>query len=220
MSDEELTRLDAILASINPDDSMLLEEVDGFFAALICCPDRVPPGEYLPVLLGDDSERVRSLETVAEAEDLMGLLTRHWNSVAGQLYEGEGFTPVLTYDESGQARGNAWAIGFVRGMSLRPEAWEAVDEDDELAESLDPLMRLVEEVGPPEGPAGDVIPEVERESVIAAMLEGVLDVYDYFRDQREAALRPAPIRTGPRPGRNDPCSCGSGRKYKNCCGAN
>jgi SEC-C motif-containing protein len=27
------------------------------------------------------------------------------------------------------------------------------------------------------------------------------------------------IRTGPKIGRNDPCPCGSGRKYKHCCGA-
>jgi len=34
------------------------------------------------------------------------------------------------------------------------------------------------------------------------------------------AERMLPIRkTGPTPGRNDPCSCGSGKKYKNCCGA-
>jgi preprotein translocase subunit SecA len=30
---------------------------------------------------------------------------------------------------------------------------------------------------------------------------------------------PAPIRSGPKVGRNDPCTCGSGKKYKNCCGA-
>lgn len=29
----------------------------------------------------------------------------------------------------------------------------------------------------------------------------------------------APIRSGPKVGRNDPCTCGSGKKYKNCCGA-
>lgn len=32
-------------------------------------------------------------------------------------------------------------------------------------------------------------------------------------------IAPAPIRTGPKIGRNDPCTCGSGKKYKNCCGA-
>jgi preprotein translocase subunit SecA len=38
---------------------------------------------------------------------------------------------------------------------------------------------------------------------------------------RGAALdiTPAPIRSGPKVGRNDPCTCGSGKKYKNCCGA-
>jgi len=28
------------------------------------------------------------------------------------------------------------------------------------------------------------------------------------------------VRTGPKIGRNDPCPCGSGKKYKNCCGRN
>ncbi len=32
-------------------------------------------------------------------------------------------------------------------------------------------------------------------------------------------IQPAPLRTGPKVGRNDPCPCGSGKKYKNCCGA-
>jgi preprotein translocase subunit SecA len=31
-------------------------------------------------------------------------------------------------------------------------------------------------------------------------------------------IAPAPIRSGPKVGRNDPCTCGSGKKYKNCCG--
>jgi len=33
------------------------------------------------------------------------------------------------------------------------------------------------------------------------------------------AIAPAPLRAGPKVGRNDPCTCGSGKKYKNCCGA-
>jgi len=32
-------------------------------------------------------------------------------------------------------------------------------------------------------------------------------------------IAPAPLRAGPKVGRNDPCTCGSGKKYKNCCGA-
>jgi preprotein translocase subunit SecA len=38
-------------------------------------------------------------------------------------------------------------------------------------------------------------------------------------DATEELSRPqAPVRTGPKVGRNDPCPCGSGKKYKQCCG--
>ncbi len=36
------------------------------------------------------------------------------------------------------------------------------------------------------------------------------------RDEADGAPRTAPVRTGPRVGRNDPCPCGSGKKYKKC----
>jgi preprotein translocase subunit SecA len=29
-----------------------------------------------------------------------------------------------------------------------------------------------------------------------------------------------PVKAADKVGRNDPCPCGSGRKYKHCCGAN
>ena len=34
----------------------------------------------------------------------------------------------------------------------------------------------------------------------------------------KAKAKPSPVRTGPKVGRNDPCPCGSGKKYKQCCG--
>lgn len=53
------------------------------------------------------------------------------------------------------------------------------------------------------------------------------DTYPGESAQRQAAQnvnRPAapkqPAKAGPKIGRNDPCPCGSGKKYKNCCGRN
>jgi preprotein translocase subunit SecA len=34
----------------------------------------------------------------------------------------------------------------------------------------------------------------------------------------EAVAKARPVRTGPKVGRNEPCPCGSGKKFKNCCG--
>jgi uncharacterized protein len=255
LGDDEIARLDELLAAADPDDSMVVEELDGFLAALACCPEPVPQHEWLAPVLGSGAAAVgapaangstQPADAAARAE-LLKLIERHRTSVIGMLYDGEGLTPVLSFDEDGVARGYAWAIGFVRGMALRPDAWAALDADEELAEALDPVMRLVAEaesrpdddadreaaadddvaVGVDDDADEDAddawepIADSEREEVLHAMFDGVQDVFDFFREARERNLAPAaPIRRDPgKVGRNDPCSCGSGRKFKACCGA-
>ena len=44
------------------------------------------------------------------------------------------------------------------------------------------------------------------------------DVVSEAANAAEAAAKAKPVRTGPKVGRNDPCPCGSGKKYKQCCG--
>jgi len=41
---------------------------------------------------------------------------------------------------------------------------------------------------------------------------------DIVSEAAAAAERAKPLRAGPKVGRNDPCPCGSGKKYKHCCG--
>ncbi len=43
---------------------------------------------------------------------------------------------------------------------------------------------------------------------------------DVVTEATEALSKAKPVRTGPKVGRNDPCPCGSGKKYKQCCGKN
>jgi preprotein translocase subunit SecA len=42
---------------------------------------------------------------------------------------------------------------------------------------------------------------------------------DAAETEKPADIAVAPVRAGPKVGRNDPCPCGSGKKYKACCGA-
>jgi uncharacterized protein YecA (UPF0149 family) len=45
----------------------------------------------------------------------------------------------------------------------------------------------------------------------------VQNAFDYWFEHR----KPDTVRReAPKVGRNDPCSCGSGKKYKACCGNN
>lgn len=45
------------------------------------------------------------------------------------------------------------------------------------------------------------------------------DVHQYFLNQRMQALSAKSVtaRTGPKAGRNEPCPCGNGKKFKQCC---
>ena len=62
----------------------------------------------------------------------------------------------------------------------------------------------------------------KREEVIVHMAAGLLGAYQYFRAHRQAyagtTFTPEPRRNAPKVGRNDPCTYGSGKKYKKCCG--
>jgi uncharacterized protein len=73
----------------------------------------------------------------------------------------------------------------------------------------------------PETRTKPISPE-QRNDVIAHMAAGLLGAYQYFRSQREAyagtGFRREPRGNTAKVGRNDLCPCGSGKKYKRCCG--
>jgi uncharacterized protein len=67
LCEANLLKLAEFLQQRHEQGGMDIEEVDGFFTALHCCPELVPPSEYLPVLLGDEDEAIfDSLETASE----------------------------------------------------------------------------------------------------------------------------------------------------------
>ena len=240
LSDPEIARLDALLGEIDPEQSMAVEEFDGFCAALACCPEPIPREEWLPLVLGESDRALTALKGLGADAALIKLIDRHRESVVVDLSSGEGFAPVLSQDEEGKTWGHAWAIGFARGMALRSEAWDDLETDEEVADALDPLMRLVNEAQGQQTAAFDNEPaestqageteedledwppiaEDERPTVIHDMLDGVQDVFAFFAPARRKALAPRPVRRDARvqAGRNDPCPCGSGKKYKHCHG--
>ena len=95
---------------------MNVEELDGFFAALIAGPETVMPSEYNRELFGGVTPEFSTLE---ETKEILGLLMRHWNTIAGTLLKGEVYVPLLLQDNDGVAHGNDWARGFMRGMHMR-----------------------------------------------------------------------------------------------------
>jgi len=82
LTDAEFTELDGFLAQVDGGKIPNTEALDGFFAALACCPDLIMPSEYMPVIQRGGTEGGDLVfESSEEAQRFMMLVSLHWNYV-------------------------------------------------------------------------------------------------------------------------------------------
>jgi len=221
LTETELDRLEEFLQRSKGENSMNIEELDGFFAALIAGPEVVLPSEYLPEVFGGEMSETCQFAGIDEANDILGLLMRHWNTIAARLYKDDVYLPILLEDEDLICWGNDWARGFMRGVDMRRGGWAELLNDEEQCGWLVPVLILYHEHDEdPEMRPGPIDQE-KREAIIVQMAAGLVKAYQYFRARRQevsSADSVEPRRSASKVGRNDPCPCGSGKKYKRCCG--
>jgi uncharacterized protein len=221
LTDAELDRLGDFLKSCKGGRAMNVEALDGFFAALIAGPETVMPSEYYREVFGGEMSDACEFGSLGEANEILRLLMRHSNTIAGALFKGEVHVPLLLEDENGVFHGNDWAHGFMRGMNMRHDGWAGLMDDEEHGGCLVPMMMLFHEHDEDPKMRPEPISTEKREEVIVHMAAGLLGAYRYFRAHRQVspgAYTREPRWNASKVGRNDPCPCGSGKKYKKCCG--
>jgi uncharacterized protein len=226
LTEAELSRLAEMLKHHCGKRAMNIEILDGFLAALICSPKTVMPSEYLPEIWGGEETNEFVLESKSDLQELLSLIMRHWNATGHTLQSGDVFLPILLDDENGIAHGNDWAAGFMRGMEMRRDSWMVLMDDEEHGGALVPILALAHEhhADLEMRPYKEPISSEMRERLIVGMAAGVTAIYRYFSGERKMEARTlASTRTfrrdAPKVGRNEPCPCGSGKKFKHCCGA-
>jgi uncharacterized protein len=226
LTDQDFESLSNVLEHLADKRAMNIEQLDGFLAAIICCPSDISPTEYLPEIWGDAMINEYSFTTQPLLQEFLSLVERHRSAIIQTLQSGDAFTPVLLPDENNVYRGNDWASGFLRGMTLRNEEWSALLDDEDNGGSLVPILVLAHEHDPDPDmrPYKEPMSEERREQLLVGAAAGVMRIYKHFRRQHPVAdipLDPASStyrRFVPKTGRNEPCPCGSGKKFKNCCG--
>ncbi|GEO82339.1 UPF0149 family protein [Pararhodospirillum oryzae] len=214
--DPVLTALDeALRAGGGP--VMSLSELDGFLTALAVGPERVPPAEWLPLLW--DGAGPHFSTPAAAGRFVEALLARVNAILLGLEDDPDRYMPVLAHGDDGALVADDWAEGFLDGMSLRPEAWAPLIADEDAGLLLAPILSLCTD----EQGRHLLVEDGETDEFLettAATLIGpcTAAIQDYWRSRRQAG--PAPEAFTPPPvARNAPCPCGSGKKYKRCCGA-
>jgi uncharacterized protein len=219
LSKPELDRLADHLKTMGT-QAMNLEGLDGYFSALICGPDPVSPSEYLPEIWGEDF----AFESEAQMSDIAGLTSRHWNTIATGLERTlklrKAHIPVMLAAADGVTYGNDWALGFMRGVRMRSESWRELMQSEEDGGSIIIVMAFAHENDPdPSMRPDEAFTPERRKDLLVEMITSLARIYRYFAPQRRlsAMAGRGQKRSAPKLGRNDPCHCGSGRKFKVCC---
>src|SRR3954467_5642973 len=101
LTDAEYDRLADALNRFHGERAMNLEQLDGFFAALICGPNPVHPSEYLPEIWGGgEMADEEAFASQPQLKDFLDLVMRHWNAIAETLQSGDVHLPLLLEHDS------------------------------------------------------------------------------------------------------------------------
>jgi len=226
LSENELDRLDRfLLERINDDvdtegkDEGVLDisELDGLFTAIVSGPVPIQPSQWLPAVWGD-FEPV--WEGEKDFEQILSLMVRHMNGIVTVLMEQlQNFEPLFLENklkDKTYTVVDEWCQGYMRGVALTMDQWD--EGGKEITIMLIPIITFASESG---WEALDKMSDTEVENLQKAITPNVREIHAFWLARREndigSVLDLSVPRASPRVGRNDPCPCGSGRKYKKCC---
>jgi uncharacterized protein len=195
------------------DNSVLdVSELDGFFAALACAPDTVLPSRWMPAIWGGQDQSP-AWSDKQEIDDFTHAVFALYNEVMQSMNEDDYAALFIEREVEGKTYTivDEWCEGFLRGVNL----WDTLTAADTIVteQSIQPIRLFATD-------AGFARLETMSEDEIAAQQQliepAVRRLFRHFLEQRKHASSPD-VRESRKVGRNDPCPCGSGRKYKHCC---
>lgn len=216
LTDAELDLLSDMLLACDNDSAILdVSQLDGFLTAIVSGPDMIHPSQWLPELWGGPAHEPE-WKNEAQMQRFMSLVMQHMNSIATALMaQPKSYVPL--FNASGLSDdlvliAEEWCFGYMRGVDLG--GWPALPAD------VDTWLYAIALHGREENfKVLDTMSQEEHQQTVRQIGSAVLKLHQYFLAQRTPPPSPrqATVRTGPKVGRNDPCPCGSGRKFKQCC---
>jgi uncharacterized protein len=217
LSDADLDRLEEFLLSdITGDDAMILTELHGYLTAVASGPEMILPSEWLPPVWGE-----AKFDTQEQAQACTMLVMSFYNDIANSLGAREPFEPLIDWRElPGRTElipiVDDWCYGYMQGVALRGDAWAAHMKSDPLRVLMAPMVAFG--VFDDDERKNPLTPQNEKDhrEWTALIPNSAMGIYQYWREQEKSARS---TRAKPKTGRNDPCPCGSGNKYKKCHGA-
>ncbi|MDD5297402.1 MAG: UPF0149 family protein [Rhodocyclaceae bacterium] len=219
----DLDRLEELLDSgAFGEQRLLLDEMQAVLCAVAAAPEPVSPDVWIPAVLGESP----AWESPAQEAEVLDLVFRLHGDIAGALAAGQDVAPLLypVEEDSEELDFAAWADAYLMGTELGETDWfdAAGEHEEDLYDLLQPLFLLsgtLEAQTREQG--GRWLSPAEEARAMAQAREQLPELPQRLHSFWRILAQPVQTlrRDAPKVGRNDPCPCGSGRKYKHCCGA-
>ena len=235
LTDAEFDELDELLARTpepyRPLDAVML---DGYLCGVLVQPRPIQPDEWLPAVFDLDGAAFPASADAAWRARCEGLITRRYEALREALLEEGGFDPLLPEIDAEDAPEvptelsglgpislalMPWVAGFEHATVRFPELTALADAEVQAA-----LLRLYRHLPAPSEEERQAVALLDREQPLATLDAAIEDLVNAVADLAELTHErrwhvETVKRAAPKVGRNDPCPCGSGRKFKQCHGA-
>ena len=228
LTDDEINELDRFLTSdLVSDETLTIDALDGYLTAIAIGPITLMPSQWIPAIWGSEPDDAPAFKSKENAQRIMGLIIQHFNGIIETLEKDpDSLAPVFGQNEfPGDPHvyldAEPWALGFMQGLNLCRSAWQPLFDDPNGQVLLRPL-HLLGSLDLSEEEESLVLYPDQREVISKQIPDSIAVIYCYWLPFRQAVferdLATTVQRTEPKVGRNDPCPCGSGKKFKKCCG--
>lgn len=209
---------------------MSITKAHGFLTAVLSSPELIMPSQWQSALLGGQT----NFNTFDEAKKIIELLSQFNNQISRELRDDHPFEPLLftenrvvPFKEASFELIGEWCQGYIEGTKLGPPF-----SNEEEAMVIIPFAHLAGLVSfnDQKDKDGNIIDDdtTLREKVrldLPKLIKGLFIAWQENRKQKSTTFLnefddfdfPEPIRNDFKIGRNEPCPCGSNKKYKKCC---
>jgi uncharacterized protein len=239
LTDAEFSELDDLLAAtpepLEPVDVVML---DGFLCGVLVQPVLLESDLWLARVFDFDGQALPDDVDAAWAARTTSLILRRHAALNRAIVEDGWFEPlVLEFDEEHPPEPPAdgepdplaglhpvshslmpWVAGFQHACECFPDLAEMTDDA-----VLSALARLYRHLPAETDDEREVVATLEREHPLTTLDDALEDLVAVVADLSHLTTKlrykvDTVKRDAPKPGRNDPCTCGSGKKFKLCHG--
>lgn len=220
VAEQELDRLEVLLDDPALAEAMRLDEIQAYLCAALSGPQPATADECLTAIFGESADS----PVLQEASAVVRRIAAHLDAQLGSDAPFALWLYPSSEDEDAPMDYAPWCMAYLQGVDEAIEDWFDALDDEEAAfldERLYPLIVLTGEAETAAREHGEKWPEGEELAALMKECEEevptvIEEIHRFWMAKRGG---PTVRRESPKVGRNDPCPCNSGKKFKQCCGA-